>query len=38
MLVRQLFQGKVNADVRLAGDAPHFASLQAGAYRADQDG
>jgi electron transfer flavoprotein alpha subunit len=34
--VRQLFQGKVNADVRFAGDAPHFASLQAGAYRADQ--
>jgi len=36
ILVRQLFQGKVNADVRFAGDAPHFASLQAGAYRADQ--
>jgi electron transfer flavoprotein alpha subunit len=36
ILVRQLFQGKVNADVRLTGDAPHFASLQAGAYRADQ--
>jgi electron transfer flavoprotein alpha subunit len=36
VLVRQLFQGKVNADVRLAGDSPHFASLQAGAYRADQ--
>ncbi len=36
VLVRQLFQGKVNADVRFAGDAPHFASLQAGAYRADQ--
>jgi len=36
VLVRQLFQGKVNADVRLAGDAPHFASLQAGAYRGDQ--
>lgn len=36
VLVRQLFQGKVNADVRLAGDDPHFASLQAGAYRADQ--
>ena len=38
VLVRQLFQGKVNADVRFAGDAPHFASLQAGAYRADQRG
>jgi electron transfer flavoprotein alpha subunit len=36
VLVRQLFQGKVSADVRFAGDAPHFASLQAGAYRADQ--
>ena len=36
ILVRQLFQGKVNADIRLAGDAPQFASLQAGAYRADQ--
>ena len=36
VLVRQLFQGKVNADVRFAGDGPHFASLQAGAYRADQ--
>jgi len=36
VLVRQLFQGKVNADMRLAGDTPHFASLQAGAYRADQ--
>ncbi len=36
VLVRQLFQGKVNADMRLASPAPHFASLQAGAYRADQ--
>ncbi len=36
VFVRQLFQGKVNADVRFAGDAPHFASLQAGAFRADQ--
>ena len=35
-LVRQLFQGKVNADVRFTGAAPHFASLQAGAYRADR--
>ena len=35
-LVRQLFQGKVNADVRFAGDAPYLASLQAGAYRADR--
>src|SRR5262249_14943288 len=36
VLVRQLFQGKVNADVRWASEAPNFASLQAGAYRADQ--
>ena len=35
-LVRQLFQGKVNADVRWQSEAPNFASLQAGAYRADQ--
>jgi electron transfer flavoprotein alpha subunit len=35
VLVRQLFQGKVNVDVRFVGDGPHFASLQAGAYRAD---
>jgi electron transfer flavoprotein alpha subunit len=34
ILVRQLFQGKVNADVRFAGEGPHLASLQAGAYRA----
>jgi electron transfer flavoprotein alpha subunit len=36
VLVRQLFQGKVNADVRWSSAAPNFASLQAGAYRADQ--
>ena len=36
VLVRQLFQGKVNADVRFATGAPNFASLQAGAYRADR--
>ena len=36
VLVRQMFQGKVNSDVRFTGAAPHFASLQAGAYRADQ--
>jgi len=35
VFVRQLFQGKVNADVRFAADAPNFVSLQAGAYRAD---
>ena len=36
VLVRQLFQGKVNVDVRFAGEGPNFASIQAGAYRADQ--
>jgi electron transfer flavoprotein alpha subunit len=36
VLVRQLFQGKINSDVRFAGAAPRFASLQAGAYRADK--
>ncbi|MFN7996729.1 MAG: electron transfer flavoprotein subunit alpha/FixB family protein [Bryobacteraceae bacterium] len=36
VLVRQLFQGKLSADVRFQGDAPYFASMQAGAYRADQ--
>jgi electron transfer flavoprotein alpha subunit len=36
ILVRQLFQGKVNADVRFQSEGPNFASLQAGAYRADQ--
>ena len=36
VLVRQLFQGKVNIDVRFVGETPHLASLQAGAYRADQ--
>jgi electron transfer flavoprotein alpha subunit len=35
VFVRQLFQGKLNADVRPAGPGPHFASLQAGAWRAD---
>ena len=34
--IRQLFQGKMNAEVRFAGQAPFFASLQAGAWRADQ--
>jgi len=36
VLVRQLFQGKVNSDVRFTAAAPRFASLQAGAYRADR--
>ena len=36
ILVRQLFQGKISADMRFEGDAPHFASIQAGAFRADK--
>jgi electron transfer flavoprotein alpha subunit len=35
VFVRQLFQGKLNADVRAAGDGPTFVSVQAGAFRAD---
>ena len=35
VFVRQLFQGKLNADFRQTGDGPQFASIQAGAYRAD---
>jgi len=35
VFVRQMFQGKFNADVRLAGDGPHFVSIQAGAWRAE---
>jgi electron transfer flavoprotein alpha subunit len=36
VLVRQLFQGKMNVDVGFAGEPPYFASVQAGAYRADK--
>ena len=36
VLVRQLFQGKMNVDVKFAGEPPWFASAQAGAYRADK--
>jgi len=36
LLTRQLFQGKLNADFRFTGEGPHFASLQAGAWRGDQ--
>jgi electron transfer flavoprotein alpha subunit len=35
ILVRQLFQGKMSADVRFQGEAPYFASIQAGAFRAE---
>jgi electron transfer flavoprotein alpha subunit len=33
--VRPVFQGKLNADVVLEGPAPHLATFQIGAYRAD---
>lgn len=33
--VRQVFQGKINAEVSFAGGPPFFASIQAGAWRAD---
>ncbi len=36
LLTRQLFQGKMNADVAFAGAPPYFASVQAGAFRSDQ--
>lgn len=36
VFMRQFFQGKLNGDVRTVGAGPHFASLQAGAWRADQ--
>jgi electron transfer flavoprotein alpha subunit len=33
--VRQMFQGKVNADVVLDGPAPHIVTMQIGSFRAD---
>ena len=36
VFVRQMFQGKTNADVELDGDGPHFVSFQAGSFRTDQ--
>ncbi|MBI1895815.1 MAG: electron transfer flavoprotein subunit alpha/FixB family protein [Acidobacteria bacterium] len=36
LFTRQLFQGKLNADVSCGGPPPWFASVQAGAFRADQ--
>ncbi|MBI3667807.1 MAG: electron transfer flavoprotein subunit alpha/FixB family protein [Acidobacteria bacterium] len=36
VFVRQLFQGKMNADVVFAGGPPYFVSVQAGAFRADR--
>jgi electron transfer flavoprotein alpha subunit len=38
VLVRQLFQGKINAEVRFHRAGPHFISLQAGSHRAGQAG
>ena len=35
VFVRQMFQGKMAADVTFAGAAPWFASFQSGAFRAD---
>ncbi|MBI3896224.1 MAG: electron transfer flavoprotein subunit alpha/FixB family protein [Acidobacteria bacterium] len=36
VFTRQLFQGKINADISFAGDPPYLASLQAGSFRVDQ--
>ena len=35
LYVRPVFQGKLHADVAAAGQAPHLATFQIGAYRAD---
>jgi electron transfer flavoprotein alpha subunit len=36
LFTRSMFQGKFAADVSFAGDAPWFATFQAGAFRGDQ--
>src|SRR5579885_699121 len=36
VFTRQVFQGKMNADVRVSGEPPYFASVQAGTFRVDQ--
>src|SRR5262245_6406010 len=36
IFTRQLFQGKINADVRVTAGPPVLATFQAGAYRADR--
>ena len=36
VFTRQIFQGKINTDVRVTGAPPVFASFQAGSYRADK--
>ena len=35
VFIRQMFQGKTNADVAPVGEPPHFATFQAGAFRTD---
>ena len=35
VFVRQVFQGKFNADVEFVGEAPYFVSFQASAFRED---
>jgi electron transfer flavoprotein alpha subunit len=36
VFVRQMYQGKLHADVTVDGKPPFFASLQSGSFRADQ--
>ncbi|HUA14381.1 MAG TPA: electron transfer flavoprotein subunit alpha/FixB family protein [Verrucomicrobiae bacterium] len=36
LFTRQMFQGKLSADVSFSGDAPWFATFQNGAFRGDQ--
>ncbi|HXZ27065.1 MAG TPA: electron transfer flavoprotein subunit alpha/FixB family protein [Terriglobales bacterium] len=36
LFTRQMFQGKLAADVSFAGEPPHFATFQAGAFRGDK--
>lgn len=36
LFTRQMFQGKFAADVSFGGDAPYFATFQAGSFRGDQ--
>ena len=35
IFIRQMFQGKLQADFTAEGEAPHFASFQSGCYRAE---
>ena len=36
VFIRQVYQGKLHADVTLDGEPPYFASLQSGSFRADR--